>query len=81
MPDFDLIAWAGLFGPAKLPPDILNTLSSELGNVLADPNVQQRLAATGVETVYQPHDVFTKYLEVELIKWTTLIKASGIEPQ
>lgn len=36
---------------------------------------------TGVETVYQPHDVFTKYLEVELIKWTTLIKASGIEPQ
>ena len=81
MPDFDLIAWAGLFGPAKLPPDILNTLSTELGNVLADTKVQRRLGATGVEVLFQPHDVFDQYLKLELVKWTTLIKASGIEPQ
>ena len=81
MPDFDLIAWAGLFGPAKLPPDVLRTLSAELGHVLGDPNVTQRLVATGVEVQYQPHDMFNKYLETELVKWTALIKASGIEPQ
>lgn len=81
MPDFDLIAWAGMFGPAKLPPDILNTLSTELGHVLDDENVKRRLVATGVEILYQPHELFNKYLDVELVKWTSLIKASGIEPQ
>ncbi len=81
MPDFDLIAWAGLFGPAKMQPDVVKTISDELGKVLADPEVKQRLTTIGVEVQYQPTPVFENYLKGELVKWTQLIKASGIEQQ
>lgn len=81
MPDFDLIAWTGMFGPAKMPADVVKTLSDELGKVLADPEVRKRLEATGAEVQYQSAAQFTTYLKGELVKWTTLIKASGIEPQ
>jgi tripartite-type tricarboxylate transporter receptor subunit TctC len=81
MPNFDLIAWAGMFGPAKMPPDVVKVLSDELGKVLADPEVRRRLEATGAEVEYQSAPQFEKYLKTELVKWTSLIKASGIEPQ
>lgn len=81
MPDFDLIAWAGMFGPAKLPADVVKTLSEELGKVLADPEVRKRLEATGAEVEYQNAAKFEQYLKSELVKWTSLIKAAGIEPQ
>ena len=81
MPDFDLIAWAGMFGPAKMPADIVKVLSDELGKVLADPEVRKRLEATGAEVEYQSSAQFEKYLKNELVKWTSLIKAAGIEPQ
>ena len=81
MPDFDLIAWAGMFGPAKMPADVVKVLSDELGKVLADPDVRKRLEATGAEVEYQSAAQFEKYLKSELVKWTSLIKAAGIEPQ
>ena len=81
MPDFDLIAWTGMFGPANLPADVVKTLSDELGKVLADAEVRKRLEATGAEVQYQSAAQFTTYLKSELVKWTSLIKASGIEPQ
>jgi len=81
MPEFDLIAWAGMFGPAKMPADIVKVLSEELGKVLNDPEVRKRLEATGAEVEYQSASQFTAYLKNELVKWTSLIKAAGIEPQ
>ncbi|MGA0595873.1 Bug family tripartite tricarboxylate transporter substrate binding protein [Enterovirga sp. CN4-39] len=80
-PDFDLIAWAGLFGPAGLPPDVVQTLSREVKNFVANPENRAKLEANGIEAFYLPPTEFKAYVADELVKWTTAIKDAGIEPQ
>lgn len=80
-PDFDLLAWAGLFGPANLPPDVVNTLSREVKNFVSNPENRAKLEANGIETFYLGPAEFKTYVADELVKWTAAIKDAGIEPQ
>ena len=65
MPDFDLIAWAGLFGPAKMPPDVIKTLSDELGKVLADPEVKARYNTFAFEALNWSPDEIRKQADIK----------------
>ena len=47
--DFDYSFWFGLFGPAGLPTDVAQKLTNTVSEVLADPQVQKRLLASGSE--------------------------------
>ena len=48
-PMFDLRPWAALFGPAKLPAPIIESLGRTLREELARPELQQRLVELGME--------------------------------
>jgi tripartite-type tricarboxylate transporter receptor subunit TctC len=80
-PEFDLIAWAGLFGPANLPKDVVETLSKEVKAFVSNPENRAKLEANGIEAFYLPPTEFRAYVGDELVKWTTAIKEAGIEPQ
>ncbi len=49
LPGFDFTFWFGLFGPAKLPPEISNKLFAAATKVLADPEVKAKLLTGGNE--------------------------------
>jgi tripartite-type tricarboxylate transporter receptor subunit TctC len=49
VPGFDIYHWIGLFGPAKLPKEIVGRLNAEIGRILATPTIRERLAASGLE--------------------------------
>ncbi|OWT56167.1 Bug family tripartite tricarboxylate transporter substrate binding protein [Candidimonas nitroreducens] len=53
-PGFSVPAWAALWGPAALPANISSALTQGLLNVLGQPEVQKRIAVTGI--VIQPGD-------------------------
>jgi putative tricarboxylic transport membrane protein len=81
MPNYDLIAWAGLFAPSGLPPAIAERISGELQKFLAKPEVKERLLTSGVEVFYTGPGAFDAYVRSELVKWTGLIKEVGIQPE
>ncbi len=81
MPNFDLLAWAGLFAPAGLPAPIAERLARELQAMLSRPEVRDRLLGGGVEVFYTGPKEFDAYVKSELVKWTSLIKEAGIEPE
>ncbi|MPZ36979.1 MAG: tripartite tricarboxylate transporter substrate binding protein [Rhizobiales bacterium] len=81
MPDFDLLAWAGLFAPAGLPAPIAERISGELQTMLSKPEVKQRMLNVGVEVFYTGPKEFDAYVKSELVKWTGLIKEVGIQPE
>jgi len=81
MPDYDLLAWAGMFAPAGLPPEIAERISSAIGEFLAKDDVKERMRKSGVEVFYTGPDEFEDYVESELVKWSNLIKEVGIPPQ
>jgi tripartite-type tricarboxylate transporter receptor subunit TctC len=81
MPNFDLLAWAGLFAPAGLPAPIAERISGELQKMLSKPEVKARLLNGGVEVFYTGPQAFDAYVKSELTKWTGLIKEVGIQPE
>ena len=81
MPDYDLLAWAGMFAPAGLPPAIAERISGELQKMLSKPEVKERLLNSGVEVFYTGPKQFDAYVKSELVKWTGLIKEVGIQPE
>src|SRR5262245_46420121 len=81
LPNFDLLAWAGLFAPANLPAPIAARLSAELEKMLTRPDVKERFITSGVEVFFSGPQEFDAYVKSELVKWTGLIKEVGIEPE
>jgi tripartite-type tricarboxylate transporter receptor subunit TctC len=82
LPGFDLTSWNGIFGPAGLPRPIVDKLNAEVLAVLAEKDVQERLANVGFETwPSKSPDEFAKYVGDQLALWTRLIKEAGIKPE
>jgi len=51
LPGFEFTFWFGLFGPAKLPPEVVDKLFAAATKVLADPEVKAKLLAGGNEAL------------------------------
>ena len=81
MPGFDILAWVGMFAPAGLPPSIADRLADALQKILANPDLKARFVVAGAETFYSGPKEFDGYVKSELVKWTSLIKEAGIEPE
>jgi tripartite-type tricarboxylate transporter receptor subunit TctC len=81
IPGFDLLAWVGMFGPANLPPEVTQTLAKTLKAALTRPDVLERFKSSGIEPYWGDTDEFKTYVASELVKWTTVIKNAGIEPE
>ncbi|AEG92504.1 Bug family tripartite tricarboxylate transporter substrate binding protein [Ramlibacter tataouinensis] len=82
LPGFDLTSWNGIFGPAGLPPPVVDRLNAELQVVLADRELQGKLAQIGfqVSPSRTPAE-FAQYVSAQLAHWTQLIKQAGITPE
>jgi tripartite-type tricarboxylate transporter receptor subunit TctC len=81
IPGFDLLAWNGLFGPANMPPEVVQTLARVLKIALARPDILQKFNSSGIEPFWGDTDEFKAYVATELVKWTSVTKAAGIEPE
>ncbi len=81
MPNFESLAWAGMFVPADTPPQIVNTLAGTMQNMLERPQVRERFEGQGVQVVWSGPREFADFVKAELAKWTAAIKEAGIEPE
>jgi tripartite-type tricarboxylate transporter receptor subunit TctC len=80
-PEFDLLAWVGMFGPADMPKEVTERLASEVQKIVTNPALQERFLESGIETGWMGPDKFKDYVKTELVKWTKAIKEAGIQPE
>ena len=79
---FALTSWNGIFGPAGLPPAVVERLNSELQAVLADKDLQDKLSQIGFQVwPSKTPDEFARYVADQLNHWGTLIKQAGIRAE
>jgi tripartite-type tricarboxylate transporter receptor subunit TctC len=76
--DFEDYTWVGLFGPARLPPDIVARLNTIVGDALRTPELHDKLAAAGMETRGDTPAAFAEYLKREIAKWGRIVKDTGV---
>ena len=75
---YEVNTWFGFVTRAGTPAEIVNRLHAEIGKILADPALREKLAQQGFEIAKPstPAD-FARLIEDDLGKWVPIVKASG----
>lgn len=79
---FALTSWNGIFGPAGVPPAVVERLNNDLQAVLADKDLQDKLSLIGFQVwPSKTPDEFARYVADQLSHWGSLIKQAGIRAE
>ncbi|MFZ9150243.1 MAG: Bug family tripartite tricarboxylate transporter substrate binding protein [Burkholderiales bacterium] len=79
VPGYEVSAWFGLFGPAKLPPAVVDKLYKEASRAVTEPTLAAKMEAGGTETVGNPTREFTQQTKAEYEKWRNLVKKANLK--
>jgi tripartite-type tricarboxylate transporter receptor subunit TctC len=80
VPGFESSAWFGVFGPAKLPPEVTRKLNATIVAGLSDPEMQKRLKTEGATPVGDSAEHFAAFVREDIKRWAPIVKASGAKP-
>ena len=82
LPGYDVPpGWMGYFGPAGMPPAIVQRLNSEIVRIMNSPDVRGQAANIGFVASTTGADEFATMIKSNLVVMAKLIKAAGIEPE
>ncbi|HVG50624.1 MAG TPA: tripartite tricarboxylate transporter substrate binding protein [Xanthobacteraceae bacterium] len=77
-PDFDVVTWFGVVAPAGTPPELVQRYNTAIRAILSMPEVKERLAAGGFDTVTDKSpEQFAEFIKAEIAKWAPIVKESG----
>jgi tripartite-type tricarboxylate transporter receptor subunit TctC len=79
VPGFDYSTWYGIVVPAGTPQPVVDTLNRALVKILATADVKKKFGRQGVEPTSTSPQEFKAYLEAEVAKWATVVKAAGMK--
>ena len=78
---YDVSVWWGVLGPAKMPPEIVAKLETDLKAALQDPGVLSTLGKIGATPVGSSAKEFDAFMHAEATKWEPVLKAANIRAQ
>ncbi len=78
LPGFEAVTWFGFTVPAGTSKEIVDKLNSEIGKVLAMPEVKKNLGQQGIDTGGGTPEQFGAYMKDEFAKWGALVKETGM---
>jgi tripartite-type tricarboxylate transporter receptor subunit TctC len=79
LPGYDVTTWYGFFGPRGMPPAVVAKLNKTIVDIIAEPDVRERLIKAGVVVQGSTPEQFGKFMSDELTKWDTVRQKAGIE--
>lgn len=77
VPGYTSQAWFGLFGPAKLPADVLDTLYAAIKEAIAAPEYVKRMEAEAATVPTMTPAQFSTFITKDVEHWGNIVKASG----
>ncbi len=77
--DFDLVAWFMLYAPAGMPAAQRDRLREATRQVLAQPEVREKLAQQGIEQAEMNADQLDAFARTEIAKWGEAVQRSGAQ--
>jgi len=78
-PGFNAVGWIGLFGPANLPPAVVDKLYKAIDKVYNSPDFQATMRSRSFDIAHMPPAEFTKFLAGERDKWGTVVREANIK--
>ena len=77
--DYEVISWQAIFAPAGTPKAIVDKLHADIGKILKEPDMQERIAKLGMQGADMSLDQIAAFQKAEVAKWAAVIKAANIK--
>ena len=77
LPDYTVTTWYGLWAPKGTPPEIQARLADEVRKAIASPELKAIWASNGAEFPDMSQQQFAAFVNSEIRRWSTVVKASG----
>ena len=78
VPEVTVRQWAGVFGPPKMPPEIVERLNREVNAVLKRPDVLEKLQTYGYAAEGSSPERLAEINRTDLELWRRLVKEAGL---
>jgi tripartite-type tricarboxylate transporter receptor subunit TctC len=79
VPGYEATTWYALLAPAGVRSDIATRLNTEIGRILADPVVIEKLSKQGIEPMTMSPQQLAGYMTSEIDKWSAVVRAANIK--
>ena len=81
LPGYDVSLWWGIFAPVKTPRPVIERLNAEINKILVTEEIKKRFADFGAEPTPASPEAFTAMFKSEIVKWSKVVKESGIKAE
>jgi len=81
LPDYETYTWNAVFGPAGMPRAVVDYLSQELRQVVAEPEVQERLKELSANPIGSTPEELAAQVKSEISRWEPVINGAGLKQQ
>jgi tripartite-type tricarboxylate transporter receptor subunit TctC len=81
LPGFEAVAWYAVMAPPNTPKNITAKINADVNEALRQPELQERLRKLSAETFGGSVEKTAKYLQEEVERWGSVIKAAGVKLQ
>ena len=73
LPELDYKTWFGMWGPAKMPSNVVATINAALKEVLSRADIRAQLDKGGVEPAYSSSPEFEAMFRADYVKWNRIL--------
>ena len=81
LPGYESSAWFGLFGPARMSPELVRRLADAARVAVQSPEVRRRIENEGATPVGNSPEEFARFVESEILRWRAVVQYAGAKPE
>jgi tripartite-type tricarboxylate transporter receptor subunit TctC len=81
MPQFSITSWAGLFGPAQLPREVVQRLNKEFIEAMKRPDVQSAMERQAFTLSPSTPEQLAAFVKEQMESYRRTLRAAGVEPE
>ena len=78
---FEATAWFGMYGPRAMPPELTARIHRDTADVLAQAAIREKFAKMGADPGASSQPAFAQFVDVEIDKWSGVVRRAGIQPE
>lgn len=75
---YEAVSWGGLLAPPGTPKAVVDRIATEVQQILAEKDTQDKLLTAGAIAAYQAPDKMARRIQQDYAKWGTVIRDKGI---
>jgi tripartite-type tricarboxylate transporter receptor subunit TctC len=79
VPGFNTSVWFGLWGPGKMPPELVAKIHADVAKALDHPDTRKMFGTNSFERVDLSPQDFGKLIQSDLKHWGDLIRSTGVK--